>query len=424
MMEATSKRSWIHRMPFFYGWIVAAAGTLGLIMTQPGQSPVLSIFTDAFIEHLNLSRSLTSTLFTIGTVVAGLSLSFWGEQIDRHGPRTMVGVITGLFGISCLYMGLVRNAWMLGVGYVLLRMLGASALMLVATNVINQWWVERRGTVMGISGVVVALVGMGLFTNMVHGLLQRFDWRMTYVILGAMELLVMLPLGLLLFRDRPEDHGLRPDGQLDGLDDTDERAEVPVSWTRAQALRSPAFWVTVGSFATTSLVGTGLYFHMVSIFEAQGLSSDVAAAVYLPISVTSAVVRLGSGYLADRIPIRILLAVGLVAMSGVLGLAQIIDGTPLAVVYGVVMGLSGGITGVVGSVIWADYFGRRHLGSISGLATSISRISSALGPLPLALAFDLLGGYGLALKIEMAIPLALAGLNLFVKPPRGLPADG
>jgi MFS family permease len=157
---------------------------------------------------------------------------------------------------------------------------------------------------------------------------------------------------------------------------------------------------------------------MVSIFTSQGLSSDVAAAVYLPISVTSALVRLGSGYLADRVPIRLLLAVGLVAMSGVLGLAQIIDGPTLAVFYGVLMGLSSGITGVVGSIIWADYFGRRHLGSISGLATSISRISSALGPLPLALAFDLAGGYGAALKIEMAIPLALAGLNLFVKPPR------
>jgi len=318
-------------------------------------------------------------------------------------------------------MGLVQNAWMLGVGYVLLRMLGASALMLVARNVINQWWVERRGTVMGISGVIVSLVGMGLFTNMVHGLLQRFDWRTTYVILGLMELLLMLPLGLLLFRDRPEDYGLRPDGQHGEGDHVEGKDVASVSWTRAQALRTSAFWVAAVSFATTSLLGTGLYFHMVSLFKSQGLSSDVAAAVYLPISLTSALVRLGGGYLADRVPIRILLAVGLIAMSGVLGLAQVIDGPTLAVIYGIVMGFSTGVTGVVGSVIWADYFGRRHLGSISGLATSISRISSALGPLPLALAFDLSGGYGTALKIEMVIPLALAGLNLFVKPPRDVP---
>ncbi len=417
-MASSSERSFVRRFPFFYGWIIAAAGTIGVIMTQPGQSPVLSIFTDAFIEDLGLSRSLASTLFTVGTVVAGLSLAFWGDLIDRYGPRKMVGVITALFGAACLYMALVQNALMLGIGYVLLRMLGASALMLVSVNVINQWWVDRRGTVMGLSGVVLSLIGMGVFTNFVHGLLQRFGWRNTYALLGLMELLVMLPLGLLLFRDRPEDHGLKPDGQLATPKPLDGEPVDETHWTRGEALRTSAFWVAVASFATTSLIGTGLYFHMVSLFSSRGLASDVAAAVYLPIAVTSAVVQLGSGYLADRIPIRFLLSTGLLAMAGVLSLAQTMDGVVLAGVYGVVMGLSSGIMSTAGSIIWANYFGRRHLGSISGLTSSISRISSALGALPLALAFDLTGSYNIALRIQMVVPLLLAVLNLFVKPPR------
>lgn len=417
-METCSECSWVRRTPFYYGWIIVAAGTFGLIMTQPGQSPVLSIFTDAFIEDLNISRSLTSTLFTAGTIVAGVSLSFWGEHIDRYGPRTMVGIISMLFGLSCVYMALVQNALMLGLGYVLLRMLGASALMLVSRNVINQWWVARRGTVMGVSGVIFSLAGMGLFTSFVHGLLQRFDWRTTYVLLGALELLVMAPIGLLLFRDRPEDHGLQPDGYLEAPETREHRKQPTAAWTRAQAIRTPAFWTVAASIAATSMLGTGLYFHMVSIFESQGLSSDVAAAVYLPMAVTSAVVRLGSGYLADRVPIRVLLALSLAAMSGALGLAQALHGVPMAVVYSVVLGLSNGTGGTVSSVIWADYYGRRHLGSISGFGAALSRISSALGPLPLALAFDLWGGYRSALRTGVVIPLALAVLSLVVKPPR------
>jgi len=423
-MEAGAQRSFVRRMPFYYGWVIVAVGTVGLIMTQPGQSPMLSIFTDAFIEDLNISRSLISTLFTLGTIVGGISLAFWGERIDRHGPRKMVVVITALLGASCLYMSLVQNALMLGVGYVLLRMLGASALMLVSNNVINQWWVARRGMMMGLSGVIFSLVGMGLFTNVVYGLLQRFDWRTTYAILGAMELLVMLPLGLLLFRDRPEDYGLQPDGRPSAPETPDGARAGGIDWTRGEAVRTPAFWVAAASLATTAMVGTGLYFHMVSIFESRGLSADVAAAVYLPISVTTAVVQLGSGYLADRIPVRILLAVGLVAMSGALGLAQVMDGALSAVAYGVVMGVSSGVTGTASSIVWANYYGRRHLGSISGLAVSLSRVSSALGPLPLALAFDLSGGYGAVLRIEMVVPLVLAGLNLLVKAPQRLRAPG
>ncbi|MFO8084299.1 MAG: MFS transporter [Desulfobacterales bacterium] len=404
-METCSERSLVRRMPFYYGWVIVVAGTIGLIMTQPGQSPVLSIFTDAFIRDLNISRSLTSTLFTVGTVVGGMSLSFWGGRIDRHGPRRMVGVISALVGISCLYMAVVQNAWMLGVGYVLLRMLGAGALMLASNNVINQWWEARRGTMMGLSGVAFSLVGMGLFTNFVHALLQRFGWRSTYAILGGMEILVMLPLGLLLFRDRPEDHGLQTDGKLHAPGGLGGKEQATDPWTRAEAVRTPAFWTAAISLAATAMLGTGLYFHMVSIFESQGLSSDVAAAVYVPISVTSAVAQLGSGYLADRVPIRILLAAGLVGMSVALGLAQVLFAAPLAIVYGVVLGVSNGITGTVSSIVWADYFGRRHLGSISGLAAMFSRVASALGPLPLAVAFDMGSGYATALRIEVVIPL-------------------
>ncbi len=416
-MENSPESSLVHRTPFYYGWVILAAGTAGMIMTQPGQSPVLSIFTDAFIQDLGISRSLTSTLFTVATIVAGLSLTFWGERIDRHGYRKMVTIITGLLGVSCLYMALVQNALMLGVGYVLLRMLGASALMLVSNNVINQWWIARRGTTIGLSGVGYSLLAMGAFPNLVHVLVQAVDWRATYAILGAMELFVMLPVGLLLFRDRPEDHGLEPDGGWTATASSAISQPLETNWTRAEAVRTVAFWVTAGSLAATAMFGTGLYFHMVSIFRSRGLAPHLAAAVYLPISVTTAAVQLGSGYLADRVPVRLLLTTGLVAMSSAMGLAQVMEGAPLAFAYGIAMGVSSGTIGTASSMIWADYFGRLHLGSISGLGATVSRVSSALGPLPLALAFDRWGGYGLALRIEMVIPLLLAALTVLVPPP-------
>lgn len=378
---------------------------------------MLSIFTEALIEDFSLSRLLIRTLFTVSTVLEGLTLSFWATRIDRHGARKMVVVITVLLGVSCLSMGLVHNAVMLGLEYVLLRMLGASALVLVSRNVINQWWVDRRGQMMGFAGLAFSLVGMGAFTNFAHGLLQRFGWRNTYVILGAIELLVMLPLGLLLFRDRPEDHGLHPDGRPDPPETFDENQDVEESWTRAEVVQTSTFWAAAVSSATVAMLATGLYFHIVSIFEDRGLPAGVAAATYLPISVTSAATRLVSGYLAHRIPVRFLLAAGLDALSGAIGVVRIVEGLALAVVYGVTMGLSAGTMGTVTSVIWADYYWRRHLGSISGLASTVIRVSSAFGPLPRAVPYDLLGSYDAALKIEMIVPLALATLTLFIRSP-------
>ena len=64
---------------------------------------------------------------------------------------------------------------------------------------------------MGLVGVVGALLG-GLFPYAANTLIDLYGWRWTYVIFGAVLLGIMLPLGYIFTRDRPEDHGLLPDG--------------------------------------------------------------------------------------------------------------------------------------------------------------------------------------------------------------------
>ena len=64
-------------------------------------------------------------------------------------------------------MGFIRNAGMLFIGFLVLRMLGQGSLSLVSTNVINQWWVRRRGMAMGIAGMTAALIGTGGFPNLI-----------------------------------------------------------------------------------------------------------------------------------------------------------------------------------------------------------------------------------------------------------------
>jgi MFS family permease len=88
--------------------------------------------------------------------------------VDRKGVRPIVALVSLLFGLACIYMALVQNALMLGVGFLFIRMLGQGSLGLVSQTVINQWWVRRRGLVMGISGFFLAVLGMGFFPNLVY----------------------------------------------------------------------------------------------------------------------------------------------------------------------------------------------------------------------------------------------------------------
>jgi cyanate permease len=165
------------------------------------------------------------------------------------------------------------------------------------------------------------------------------------------------------------------------------------------------------------MLGTGLFFHMVSIFNDNGLDSATAAWVYAPIALTTALVRLGGGVLIDRIAVRILLAAALFLQTASLLMAQYLQGIEMAFLYGIILGATMGLMGMVLSVGWAKYFGRKHLGSISGMATTILIIGSSLGPMPFGIARDWLGSYHWVLTISAVIPLGLGMASLFVGQP-------
>ncbi len=400
-------------------------GTLGMIMSSPGQTYVVSIFIEDFIADLGISRSLVSALYTLGTLVGSLVLPIVGYQIDRHGARLIVMLITTFFGLACVYMGYVQNAFMLGLGFIALRMLGQGSLGMVCTNVINQWWVRRRGMVMGISGMAGSLISLGGFPNLINWLLPIYGWRSTYILLGIILTFVMAPVVFIFFRNQPEDYGLQPDGGESRIFRFRTRRQAPVGWTEVhwtlrEAMHTSVFWILVGSLAAISMLSTGLFFHMVSVFTDNGLTPNLAAAVFVPIAVTTAIVNWGSGLLVDRIPVRILLAVGLFFQALSLLMARSLSGITLVLLFGIVLGISSGLIRILGSVVWAMYFGRVHLGSITGFTTMVTITGSALGPMPLGIGRDLLGSYNLALIISAFIPLLLGSVAFFIDNPADL----
>ena len=400
-------------------------GTLGMIMSSPGQTYVVSIFIEPFIADLGISRSLVSTLYTLGTLVGSFVLPIVGYQIDRHGARLIVTLVIALFGVACVYMGYVQNAFMLGLGFIALRMLGQGSLGMICTTIINQWWVRRRGMVMGISGMAGSLISLGGFPNLVNWLLPIYGWRSTYIILGIILTLGMAPVAFIFFRNHPEAYGLQPDGGESRTFGFRKRKQAPVGWTEVhwtlgEAMHTSVFWILVASLSAISMLSTGLFFHMVSIFIDNGLTPNLAAAVFVPIAVTTAIVNWASGLLVDRVPVRILLAVGLFFQALSLLMARSLSGITLVLIFGIVLGISSGLIRILGSVVWAMYFGRHHLGSITGFTTMITITGSAMGPMPLGIGRDLLGSYNLALMISAAIPLLLGIVGLFLDNPARL----
>jgi sugar phosphate permease len=422
-MEASASEHsrMVQRSPINYGWIILIVGTLGMIMSSPGQTYGVSIFIERFREDLGLSRSLISSLYTMGTITASLTLPFVGRQIDKRGARAMVVMITILFGLASIYMGFVQNAVMLGIGFVGIRMLGQGGMSIVSRYVINQWWVRRRGTILGIASLFASVLGVGLFPNLANWLIPRYGWRTAYPILGILVMSIMIPVGYGFFRDRPERYGLLPDA---GLEQRGKKksaaatAPIEENWTLAEVVRTRVFWFVAMAASSFDMLVTGITFHIVSIYADRGLSPDSAAITFVPIAVTSAVVSLISGILIDRVKAKYLLSIGLFLMASTLLFATRLASPTAAFVFGIIMGMTNGLSRTISNVVWANYFGRQNLGTISGLTSTIGSAASGLGPLWFGIGRDLAGSYYPALLISALFPFVMGILALFIRRPR------
>ncbi|MQF96550.1 MAG: MFS transporter [SAR202 cluster bacterium] len=387
----------------FYGWAIVAASGLVVFSSGPGQSYVFSIFIDSIIADTGLSRPGISALYMASTGVSAVLVAIVSRLADRYGPRAMLVAIGLGFGGGCFGMATATNIVLFYIAFASLRALGQGSLTINAVLLVNQWFVSRRGKAIAMMGLG-AVLSNGAFPPVARALIDGIGWREAYGVIGVASILLIVPVTLLVVRNRPEDVGLFPDG-------VDEPPASEVRRARAGAPRevrvfsSMSFWLLALSLGTPGLVSTALVFHQTSIFEESGLSATLAAGVFIVFAASSAVSSLVAGFAVDRTGPKQLYAFTMATLLVSLVLAVAINSVFMAVAYVLVMGVAGGCHHIVQGVIWAHYYGRHGLGRVQGSAMTINFCASAIGPLPLALFRDLSGTYTLGMVVMMALPV-------------------
>jgi MFS family permease len=354
----------------------------------------------------------------VGTLLASLGQPWIGALMDRYGLRwTTLGVVI-LLGAACLFFALVNSLPMLLIGFFLLRLLGQGGLSLLAGNIPAMWFKQKLGTVIGIvsSGFSISMAFIPPFFLY---LIKQYGWRGAYSRLGFLVWLIMIPLLLLLFRDKPEDVGQEMDGGNGKLQPDLEQQAEEFSFTPQQARRTPAYWIATVNVALWAMIITAIFFNLLSIFADLGISPEIAAATYTTYAAASLITQLLLGSAANKGPLQVLLLVSMGSLAG--GIAVLTGAvTPLiAHSYAVLIGVSTGLVALVGGTMFARYYGRAHLGKIRGSVLTAQVAGSSLGPFITGVIFDLTGSFSLSLWIFVVIliPASLASL-MAVQPPK------
>ena len=412
----------VNRSPVFYGWMIWLVSTLGYLMSVPGQTMGLAVFTDWFIDAFGLTRTQLAIAYFFGTVGSALILTHAGKLYDRFGARIMVVASSLLLCVVLLYISIVDHmgqaisrslgvqlAWvsfpLVLVGYFGARFAGQGVLYSAANNMLLVWFERRRGLVTGIRGIFVSL-GFSIAPLLLAALIGAFGWRGALLVLAAIVGLGYVVFALIFARDGPEECGLYADGAshppvIKGAGGANDGA------TLAEARQDPVFWIYALALASHALFGTAITFHIVSLFAEHGRPAAEAFGYFLPVAVVSVAVNLVASAVADYTPLKphllVMLGLYLFGSLGLLGLQSDIGYWVLTVGFGA----GSGIWIALATLAFIRFFGRAHLGAITGLNASIMVFASAIGPVLFSVMRDFSGNYSAAVIICAAMQFTL-----------------
>ena len=297
-------------------------------------------------------------------------------------------------------------------GYFGVRFCGQGVLTSASRNVLLAWFDRKRGLVTGARNVIVTL-GFSLAPPFLAYLIASFGWRLALLTLALIVGVGFSIVALLTVRDFPESCGLNVDGQK--ADKDDKEKNLTPSSTAQQAIRSPVFWLYSVSLALYSLFGTALVFHIVSIFNTAGRTAEEAVAYFFPAAVVSVSVNMLGSWASDYWPLKRLLWLKLIGfIVGGFGIMHLQHD------WGFWMLLTGfgtcsGIWGVLSNLAIVRFFGRRFLGEISGITTSLTVTGSAIGPVMFSVGLDIFGSYNAAIWVNIFAAIVLLVLATIIK---------
>ncbi|MGF1649336.1 MAG: MFS transporter [Hyphomicrobiaceae bacterium] len=421
------------RLPFFYGWVVLGCACCAGFARQGPAVATLSIFIAPMAAELDWSKTAISGAVSLGGVLAAITAPYLGGLLDRHGARAILVVAILTTGLAMMGLSLVMTLPVFYVLFCIGRMNFAGPFDLGIYGSINAWFIAKRPTATAIATTfqMIGLTAMPLIAT--AAMLWFDDWRLAWVAVGLTVLIVgLLPNWLLMVR-RPEDMGLLPDGrklpdaEADPGSDVDGAPASDVAeatFTRAEALRTPTFWLLCLFTLLVYPVQAGISLHQAPHLLERNFDLTIAATVVGTFSVLSAVSGLLYGAVARRLPIWLLLASIGACLSGsaimMVYLETALEAYASAALFGFAIG---GLLTML-PLAWADFFGRRSFGAIRGAALSVQVVAQAIGPVLSGGFRDLTGDYVLSLWVLAALAAAGSLVALFLRAPKPPPQRG
>jgi MFS family permease len=407
---AAARRGWYH------GWNIVAVSILAQIAGVGLSVNAFSLFLKDWSADLHTPISTFQISLIATSIGSALVSPLFGAFSDKYPARWLFTLGLLVLAAFHLLVSFATAPWQIIALFGILLPIGlASGTTLVANAVVSRWFVRRRGLALGLTAFGLGMAGV-ILPPIIASVPADVGWRMVWRVAGLATALVVLPIVLLVVRDRP--------AERDGLHYLDGEAPAARSHhgggkgglRTIDVLKRRNFWLLLAAFIPIMAGYGAVSQNLAPIAASHGFSQQAAGAMISALGVAHIVATLGFGILSDRFgnsrPLCALsLAIGAAALLVGFG-----ESFPVVAAGAALIGLAGGVYTLQAATIAVE-FGGEGFGRAYGLSMCVIPLLG-LGPFVTAKSQEATGSYTVAL-VGFAIACAVgAGLVLLMKEKR------
>lgn len=385
---------------FFYGWWIVAGGFLIMSTCYTVFVNCIPLFQTHIVEELGITVGQFNTGVSITTVVAVFASLVIGRLTDKCSARVLGAATVLTSSVVLVGLSFITAVWQLYVLCIIAGMVVVAGTRLLVSVLISNWFTLKRGL-----AVSIALAGSGVggivLSPVTSAMIVSSGWRAAFLLLAVICLVASLPLAVLTFRTRPSDKGLEPygAGQLEQAKadrSPDAPVTVAIGW---KVLRTSAcFWMLVVGFImmgiTNGAVITNSIANMTSVVVdgvevvSGGHSTIWAGSVWSFYLAVVIVAKVSLGAIYDRWGLRMGTILGTVT-SVAAGIALCFPATDAGPILACLFfGFATCMGTVAPPVMVVKEFGRKDLGTVTGIVTAFEMLGAAIGSVVSGVMFD------------------------------------
>ncbi len=400
-----------------YSSIVLATG-FAVLFFNSGTRYAFGLMLKPMTDDLGWSRSELALALAAFMLVSALAMPLAGRLVDRYSIRSVLAVGGLIAALGIGLTGQVQSHWHLFVVYGLVYAVGHAATSIPTVSVmISRWFVRRRGLANSVA-VSGNAVGQLVIITVLASLLGSLGWRTSYAVLGAANLIIVVPLVLAAVRSRPPASCCGPSSDFASAGGAVASLSTPTPSAPATPLRrilaSRELWLLIVIYGVCGFQDFFVATHVVAFAIDQGMGRLLAGNVLALMGILGLIGVLTSGFLSDAFGVTRPVMLCFIVRVPVFAFILFVQETPAIAAFAFAYGFTFLITAPLTVVFAGNLFGPSRLGTVSGLINAVHQIAGGLGAFVGAVIFDRWDSYdgAFALMAVLAVVAIVATLSL------------